>query len=150
MPEMTKAAVEAAVLGDYEALKGQVVLARTIECYDDDANNVTVECDPPAVCRIEPYPDAEVRDNLLRWTDEENCDPILNLVVLEKHPAFAGVRPSWIYGTTRSLDGTTQAAGFELADATIQARYVGAKALPYQTGACAPEGAEPSFQRTFG
>jgi hypothetical protein len=150
MPEIEKATIEAAVLAEYEAVQGKVVLAHTIECYDEHDDNATVVCDPPAICRIQPYRDTELGENLLRWTDDANCDPIFNLVVLEKHPAFAGVRPSWIYGTTRSKDGTTRAGGFELADAAHQTRYEGAKALPYETGACAPEGSEPSFQKTFG
>ncbi len=139
MSRLTPAEIESQVSADYHAVAGKVVLLSEVECYDDSDNSVTVTCDPPAIARISRYQDRpSLRENVCRWTDDSHCDPYWNIEILEPHPAFANVRPSWVYGTCRSTDGTVEPAAVAVADAVLQARYATAPALPYETGAAAP------------
>lgn len=124
------AEIHAQVHADYEALKGNIVLLTEIECYDERSSSATAVCDPPAVGRILPYSPARARDCLERWADSTHCDPVYDVEILEPHPAFAGLRPSWVFGTSYSFDGASaEKAKIELADDEMQRRYAGAKGL---------------------
>lgn len=115
--------VEARVLTDYEAVIGKVVYLDVVECYRGEGELVTVTCDPPAIARIED--DADLRNDLLRWMDDNHVDPVYNIRILDPHPSFEGLRPSWIYGRTRVRFGPSEAPEFRIADHATQARFHG-------------------------
>lgn len=140
MPKFTEAEINEAVLRDYNELVGKVVLLNEVDGYDAHDTSVTVTCDPPAIARICRYSDKSVADCVTRWMDDVNCDPQYAIEILEPHPAFVGMRPSWIYGTSRSTDGTTSKGDFVLADTEMQEKYKDAPALSSdEVGACAPQ-----------
>lgn len=118
------------VHADYEALKGKVVLLSEVECYDERSSSATAICEPPALARIVPYSTSRARECLERWADNTHCDPVYDVEILQPHPAFAGLRPSWVFGTSYSFDGApAEKAKIVLADEELQARYGGAKGL---------------------
>ncbi len=121
MEDLANDVVEARCLADYEALVGKVVLAHAMQCMDEDDCSDGIHLSPPAVVRI--MPTNSVRDEIYRWMDDWNCDPIYNVEVLEPHVAFNKLRPSFVFGLSRSTDGTTAEADFELAPPEIQAKY---------------------------
>jgi hypothetical protein len=131
MASFTEAEINAKVLADYRELAGKVVLVSEVECYDERSASVTAVCDPPVVARIRPYSgDAKVREEVTRWTDARHCDPMYDLEILEPHPALARLRPSWVYGTCRSVDGDVEPTSIVLADDAMQEAYTQAKGLP--------------------
>jgi hypothetical protein len=121
--------IEQSAMVDYLQVAGKVVLASEVECYDASGSSVTVHCDPPAVVRIFQYDTAQIFRDALRWSDERHLDPYYDIGLLEPHPAFEGVRPSWMYGTCRCLDGTVDRARFVVADDAMQERYRDAPGL---------------------
>lgn len=141
MSRFTEAEINEAVLRDYNELVGKVVLLNEVDGYGVDDVNVTVTCDPPAIARISRYNDENlVKGFVTRWMDDVNCDPQYEVEILEPHPAFAEMRSFWVYGTSRSTDGTIGKADFTVADDDMQAKYKGAPALPgEELGACAPQ-----------
>jgi hypothetical protein len=48
------------------------------------------------MARIHPYSDSSVGQCVTRWTDNNHCDPVYDVVILVPHPALAGLRPSWV------------------------------------------------------
>lgn len=146
MAKFTKDEINEAALRDYRSVAGKVVWVTQVECYDDNDNQAIVTCDPPALARIQAYEEREELENIPRWTNEEFCDPYYNLEILEKHPAFTGLRPSWTFGTCRSVNGEINPAPFALAPPEVQEEYKDVAGLPYETGAAAPEGAVPNYQ----
>jgi len=134
----THAEIEQQVLEEYHNVAGKVVLISEVECYDEDGDSVTVTCDPPAVARIDVLSTID-GNNLLHWMDNEWLDPYLDVTILEPHPAFADVRPSWTFGTCRSSTGEVEAASFTLAGPELQERYRNAPGLDHErVGGCAP------------
>ena len=124
------AEIHAQVHADYEALKGKVVLLSEVECYDERSSSATAICEPPAIARIVPYSTARARECLERWSDNTHCDPVYDVEILQPHPAFAGLRPSWVFGTSYSFDGApAEKAKIALGDDDLQVRYVNAKGL---------------------
>ncbi|MDE4914155.1 hypothetical protein PQI07_26150 [Methylobacterium sp. 092160098-2] len=124
-----KKEIERQAMVDYLQVAGKVVLASTIECYDEGDNSVTAVCDPPAVVRISPYGSRQIFEDVLRWTDGMHLDPYYDIEVLEPHPALAGLRPSWTFGPGRGRDGTVDAPSFALGDDACQERYRDATGL---------------------
>jgi hypothetical protein len=124
-----RGAIEAQAIADYDAVAGQIVLCTQVECYDA-GTSVTAHCEPPAVLRIYRYgSEKETRDGVLHWTDDKHLDPHYNVEVLAPHPAFAGLSPSWVFGTCRTTDGHVEPAPFALADEAARIAYAGAKGL---------------------
>lgn len=130
MASLTEAEINAQVLSDYRELAGKVVLLSEVECYDAQNCSATAQCEPPVIARIHPYSETRVRECVTRWTDNGNCDPVYDIEILEPHPAFAGLRPSWVYGTCRSKSGNVEPASIRLADPATQEAYHDAKGLP--------------------
>lgn len=128
---VTREQINKQCLEEYEKFKGKIVLVRQVECYDLDGNNVTINCDPPAIARVDAYHDPRnITECVTRWMDAEHCDPIYDISILETHPAFENeTKPSWVYGTSRTLSGKVQEAPFIMADETLQADYRIATAL---------------------
>lgn len=126
---ITSKELERQAMVDYLQVAGKVVLACEVECYDATGTSVTVACEPPAVLRVFPYSSSQIFGDVLRWSDDTHLDPYYDISVLEPHPAFDGVRPSWMYGTCRCLDGTVDQAGFVVADEALQERYKDAPGL---------------------
>lgn len=121
--------IEQSAMVDYLQVAGKVVLASEIECYDATGSSVTALCDPPAVVRVFSYDSSQIFRDALRWSDERHLDPYYDISILEPHPAFEGLRPSWMYGTCRCLDGSVDPAPFVLADEAMQERYKDAPGL---------------------
>lgn len=145
MTSVGRKEVERQAMVDYLQFAGKVVLATTIECYDDRDNSVTAVCDPPAVVRITPYSSQEIFEDVIRWTDGKHLDPYYNVEVLEPHPAFAGLRPSWTHGPSRATDGTIEPPSFSLGDDACQEKYRGAEALTDSEAGAPPESPAPRF-----
>jgi len=135
-----KEQIEAQVLIDYRKVAGKVVLLSEVDGYDEDDNSDTIYLDPPALARIDPYSNPERNDSLIRWTDEGQLDPYLDVSILEPHPALARIRPSWTFGTCRSIKGEVEEAAFKLAPPELQEKYKNAPGLDQETlGGCAPQ-----------
>jgi hypothetical protein len=133
MTKFTKEEIESQCSAEYEGAVGKVVLISEIECYDEDLNNVTVQCAPPVIARIGTYDGGSTDQCVIRWMDDENCDPVYDIEILEFHPAFgeAKARPSWIYGTSRSTSGTIEQAPFVIADEATQEAYEDAEPVRF-------------------
>lgn len=130
--------LEAQALLEYEEVAGKIVLLHEVDCYDEADNSVTVHLDPPVLGRIDPY--YEIGDSLIRWTDEEHLDPYLDVSILEPHPDFAGVRPSWTFATCHSTTGEVEPARYTVASPELQERYKEAPGLDQTVvGGCAPQ-----------
>jgi hypothetical protein len=129
----TKEEVEKQIRDDYEACTGKVVHLHVVEGYDANGDNATVVCDPPVLARISPYPKGSEDQCIIRWMDNTNCDPVYDFEILEHHPAFdkAWVRPSWCYGTSRSIDGKALEANFTLASAELQEAHANTPEFDY-------------------
>jgi hypothetical protein len=125
MNKFSQQEIEELCSKDYESVVGKVILVTQIECFDQNEDSVTVYCDPPAIARIEAYEGGSHDQCVIRWMDDEHCDPVYDISILEPHQAFelANARPSWIYGTCRSTDGKIEAAPFALADEKTQDAY---------------------------
>lgn len=124
--------IHAKAWSDYEALQGKVVLLSEVECLDSQNSSVTAVCDPPVIARIAPYASTgHARQCIERWSDSTHCDPVYDVSILEPHPAFAGLRPSWIFGTSYAFDPavSVETAKIVLADEVTQAAYAQAKGL---------------------
>lgn len=117
--------VERQVLDDYRQALGKVVLAKAALCGHGNGLEM-VDFDSPAVLRIV---DSRLRDDVLRWMDEDHCDPIYVVVPLEPHPQFADGKPFGVHALSRSRGGKAQPGDFEIADEATQARYKGAQSL---------------------
>ena len=142
--EVTVEVIERQVAEGYDSAAGKVVHLTNVEGYDRDDDSVTIHCDPPVVARIEAYADGASSDSILRWMDDENCDPVYSVSILEHHDAFvrAGVRPSWTYGTCRSTTAEVDPAPFVVADGAMQARFRDIECIDY--GSPAGAGKNPS------
>lgn len=128
------------VLIDYREVAGKVVLLSEVDGYDENDASVTVWLDPPAIARIDPHVDPENNGSLIRWTDDGQIDPYLDVTILEPHPALAGIRPSWTYGICRSTDGKVEEAHFVVAPHELQEAYKDAPGLDQTViGGCAPQ-----------
>jgi len=144
VPRFTKEDIELQVLADYRELAGKVVLLTEVEGYDERGISETVACDPPAIGRVVTYNAKDIGESVLRWMDGDNCDPLYEVWILERHPAFNDMSPSWVYGTSRSTDGTVSPGGVTLAPADIQRKYLHTPGLPNKrVGDCGVP--EPSF-----
>lgn len=121
------------------------MLINKVECYNELDENVTLALDTPMIARITAYDGGATDPCVIRWMDDENCDPIYDFEILEQHAAFAEarVRPSWMYGTSRSTLGTTIGASFVLADAELQATYEGALPIYYNDDGTKKEAVKP-------
>lgn len=117
--------VERLAMVDYRHALGKVVLAKAALCGHGNGLEM-VEFDPPAVLRVV---DSRLQDDVLRWMDEDHCDPIYVVVPLEPHSQFEHGKPFGVHGRTRSRDGSDQTGDIEMADDATQARYRGAPAL---------------------
>jgi hypothetical protein len=133
MQTFTEEQIEAQVKADYEAVAGKVILLTEVECYDENNDSVTVECDPPVVARVIPYAGGANDECVVRWMDDEACDPVYEIAILEHHPAFdeARARPSWIYGTSRCTTGEVGMSPYVIADEVLQERFRGAEEVVY-------------------
>jgi hypothetical protein len=133
MAKFTEEQITEQVKADYEAVVGKVILLGVVECYDENNDSVTVECDPPVVARVIPYAGGANDECVVRWMDDEACDPVYEIAILEHHPAFdaARARPSWIYGTSRCTTGEVDPAAFTIADEVAQDRYRDAEPYEY-------------------
>lgn len=126
----TRGAMEAEAISTYMAVAGQVVLMTEVECYDANRDMVKIKCDPPAVGRVVRRDGDLMRRQVIRWTTETHLEPSYDIEILEPHPAFAGLRPSWIHGSSRTTDGDVKAAtAFTVADIETQNRWRDAKGL---------------------
>lgn len=125
-------AIEIKSMKDYHAVAGKVVLLSQVECLNDENSSVTVHCEPPAVARIMRYPTMEaVGTNVRRWTDDDHCDPVYDVEILEPHPVFEDLRPSWVFGTCRATDGSVDLAPVRLADDAMQTTYARVAGLAF-------------------
>lgn len=113
--------VERGIVDDYRRTLGKVILANAALCGVGNGLEM-IEFDHPAVLRVV---DSLLQDDVLRWMDEDHCDPIYVVVPLEPHPAFAAGRPFGVHAMTRSRDGSTQRGDFDLADEATQRSYLG-------------------------
>ena len=127
--EFLEEQIAAQVLIDYHEVAGKVVLLSKVDGYDENDASDTIYLDPPAVACIDPSPNPKKSDSLIRWTNDGQLDPYLDMTILEPHPALSGIRPWWIFGTCRPTDGKVEKAEFELAPRKLQERYSEAEVL---------------------
>ncbi len=148
---LTEAEVEGLVRADYESLVGKVVLIDSMICSNGNDATDPVAFDPPALGRVLPsHSEANFHQDVLRWMDEDNCDPAYEVEILEPHPAFAGLRPYFAHGASRSTRPgyVDPRPDFRLAPPDLQERYRDAPALDGSTlGACSPEGLVSKVER---
>lgn len=93
------ARIESMAFADYKHYLGKAVSVRAVFGFIGD-DSVDVDLDPPAIVRVEETPASLIT----RWSDGW-CDPIYEVVLLEPHPALAGVRSLCVYGPSRHLNG---------------------------------------------
>lgn len=119
--------VEAGVMDDYRKVAGKVVHVDSLECLDAEGRPQAVKLSPPVLGRISSK--ADLREQVLRWSDETHCDPVYPIEILEPHAAFDGLVPHVIYGTSRSRAGKIADPEFWVASDEIQRDYRGQPGL---------------------
>jgi len=125
-PKLTEAEVEAAVLTDYEAVAGKIVLAHSLSGYNESDVSGEYSLNPPAIVRIVPVKNPEKDTCILRWMDDEHCDPFYDIQLMEPHPDLTGKGSFWGYGISRSINGSIEEGDFTLATQELQERYANA------------------------
>lgn len=106
---MTREEIELRVLAEHRRLVGTEILVAEVTGFVDE-DQVEFFLDPPARMRVEAGFDAVVR-----WMDDEWCDPIWDVKLIEPHPQLAHARSFWMYGTSYSTHGSTEPARMTLA-----------------------------------
>lgn len=140
---LATAEVEEIVREDYDFFLGKVLLLNEVECYNEDQRSETASCFPPAIGRIVPHNSERAISDFVsrRWMDDLNIDPAYDVEILEPHPAFSDLRPSWVYGPTRSTTGLLDKAtgDFVVAPPELQEKYRDIVGLDQRVvGSCAP------------
>jgi len=141
--KFSKDDIERQVFDLYYEVAEKIILAPEVVCFDEDKQEVTVMCDPPAVLRIER---GDLRDTVLRWESDTFCQPNYHVAVLEPHRGFDFVRPSHVLGTSFSTKfGMAREARFEVAGPDLQEKYKNARGLDNdEIGGCgAPQPPTP-------
>lgn len=92
---------------EYLRLAGKVVLVTTLY-GNDEGRSYEMRFDAPIRVRISPSTHPE---DIERWTDSEYLDPAWDVTLVDTHVSEAAALTwPWIYGTSRSLSGTTEPA----------------------------------------
>jgi hypothetical protein len=130
MSDLTPNDLAQKALADIGKLAGHVVRVKTLNVLTTDGSDTIGgwTSDTPVVLKIEKV---QERDNILRWSEMDVIDPIYKVTLFEPHPDFtkdSGRTPSYIYGTSYSLDGTEK-AGDILEDLGAVDAYLEAKVV---------------------
>jgi len=92
---------------EFRKLAGKIVLVTTLYGNDHD-RSYEMRFDAPIRVKISPSTHPE---DITRWTDPEYLAPAWDVILVDTHVAEAeALQWPWIYGTSRSLSGATQAS----------------------------------------
>ncbi len=127
-----KAFVEELVVSDYKAVDGKVILAEEVYCGSTEGDCDWRYFNPPLIAKILHYDERGIDQDVKRWMDKENCDPIYDVRILESHPDFPDAKNGHVYGISRSTDGKVDPPRFVVASDDIQEKYKSIREFPVE------------------
>lgn len=99
--------IESLVLQEAESLRGKTISLTEIDGFCDGDVIVFRDLTPPVMARV-----LEAPSTVIRWTDDQWCDPIYPVELVDARPELARLEAPWVYGTARSVDGGCEPARF--------------------------------------
>jgi len=103
--------IEQKAIRDFESLVGKVVLVGIIQGYKEEQSDEIV-LEEPVFARILPYDERGMREDVVRWMDDDVLDPVYDIKVLSRHPRTDDLSSTFVYGTSYHRDGKVEPGHF--------------------------------------